>query len=134
MFRGAIALFLWGCFLCLQLKAQNLPYDQMQDMSPSMKFYSAQNNFYPQEDKVIDEFQSRLIEDLFTKPLFDTQSALSYDEDGDQDPGQEDNVISSKAQKEIMNDLLSKEFAKVLAQKDMLKLRETLRAQIHRME
>ncbi len=99
-----------------------------------MKFYSAQNNFYPQEDKVIDEFQSRLIEDLFTKPLFDTQSALSYDEDGDQDPGQEDNVISSKAQKEIMNDLLSKEFAKVLAQKDMLKLRETLRAQIHRME
>ena len=79
---------------------------------------------YPRSERVIDELQSAMIYNMFTKPMLAVNEVIK---DDDED---EDNWLTSKQSQEFMNDLLARTLADELARQDMLKLKEPLKKQL----
>ncbi len=75
------------------------------------------------DEKKVEKFQTFFIQEVFTRPMFEMQESIGGDEEDDEDG---DTFISSKQDKETMNQLLAHVLARDLAKKDAFKLKKIL--------
>ena len=76
--------------------------------------------------RIIEETQIMFIKNFFLNPFFNSSSEIRGDEEEDS------NMVLSKQQNEVYNEMLSTEVARQLARQDILKMRKMLQKYVDR--